>query len=166
MSPQSHEEGPSFTDLFLSFFRLGLTSFGGPAIVAYIRKLVVEQKRWLHKDVFLDGVAISHTIPGSTAVQNAGYVGLKLRGLTGATICFVAFFLPAFIIMMVLSALYVSFHSLPAVVSAFNGLQAIIVAIVANATISFGLISLKTYRDIIVTVISAIAFFIGVNPAL
>jgi len=135
-------------------------------MVAYIRKLVVEQKKWLDPESFRHGVALCQTIPGSTAIQNAGYVGLKLRGLSGATLSFVAFALPAFIIMIVLSALYISFHNVPRVISAFNGLQAIIVAIIANAMISFGLTSLKTYRDVIITVVAAIAFLSGVSPIL
>src|SRR4030066_2141508 len=102
MSPQSHEEAPSLTKLFLSFFRLGLTSFGGPAIVAYIRRLVVEQKKWLDEESFRHGVALCQTIPGSTSIQDAAYVGLKLRGLPGAILNFIAFASPAFIFMMVL----------------------------------------------------------------
>jgi chromate transporter len=66
--------------------------------------------------------------------------------------------------MMVFSALYASFHTLPVVVSAFNGLQAIIIAIVANATVSFGMPSLKTYKDVFITTVAAIAFSLGVNP--
>ncbi len=164
MKEHEKRQDPSLPLMFLSFFRLGLTSFGGPAIVAYIRRLVVEQKKWLDEESFRQGVALCQTIPGSTAIQNAGYVGLKLWGLSGATLNFVAFALPAFIFMMGLSALYVSFHTLPAVVSAFNGLNAVIVAIVANATVSFGLISLKTYKDIIITFVAAVAFYFGVNP--
>ncbi len=159
-------KNPSLSHLFLSFLRLGLTSFGGPAMVAYIRKMAVEQQCWLDSESFRHGVALCQTIPGSTAIQNAGYVGLKLRGLPGAAVSFIAFGLPAFIIMIVLSALYISFHNLPRVVSAFNGLQAIIIAIVANATISFGLVSLKTYRDIIITVVAAVAFYAGLHPVL
>ncbi len=163
---QQNNQSPSLTLMFLSFLRLGATSFGGPAIVAYIRRLVVEQKKWLDEESFRHGVAICQAIPGSTSIQNAAYVGLKLRGLSGAALNFVAFALPCFVLMMVLSALYVSFHTLPAVVSAFNGLNAIIVAIVANATVSFGLISLKTYRDIIITFVAAVAFYFGLNPIL
>jgi chromate transporter len=157
---------PSLTLLFFSFFRLGLTSFGGPAIVVYIRNLVVEQKKWLSEAIFRDGVGLCQAIPGSTAPQTAAYTGLKLRGLSGAAVCMIAFVLPAFILMMVLSALYLSFHTLPAVVSLFKGLQAIIVAIIANATISFGLVSLRRYQDVIITIIAAIAFFAGLNPIL
>ncbi len=164
--PYQVGKSPSLSLLFLSFFRLGLTSFGGPAIVAYIRRLVVEQKKWLDEAMFHEGLALCQSLPGSTAPLTAGYVGLNLGGLSGAAVCFVAFILPAFVLMIILSFLYLSFHSSPPIVSAFNGLQAIIVAIVANATISFGLVSLKRYPDVIITIIAAVAFFARLHPIL
>jgi chromate transporter len=163
---QQISKPPSLALLFLSFLRLGATSFGGPAIVAYVGRLAVEKKKWLDEATFHDGVALCQGTPGSIAIKSAGYVGLKLRGLPGAAISYIAFALPAFALMMVLSSLYISFHSLPLVISAFNGLQIVIVAIVANATLSFGVITLRTYRDVIITVVAAITFSMGVHPVL
>lgn len=155
---------PSLVHLFTSFLRLGATSFGGPAMVAYIRKMAVEQKHWLDEESFRYGVAICQTIPGATAMQTSAYVGLRTRGVAGALVSFAGFGLPAFIIMMALSALYVRTYSLPMVISAFNGLQVVIVAIVANATVSFGTTYLKKWRDIIIAIVAAGLFGLGVNP--
>lgn len=155
---------PSLVHLFTSFLRLGATSFGGPAMVAYIRKMAVEQKHWLDEESFRYGVAICQTIPGATAMQTSAYVGLRARGVAGALASFAGFGLPAFIIMIVLSALYVHTYSLPMVISAFNGLQVVIVAIVANATVSFGTTYLKKWRDIIIAIVAAGLFGLGVNP--
>jgi len=63
---------------------LGATAFGGPAMVACIRKMVVEEKRWLDEATFRDGVALCQTVPGATTMQTCAYVGLKIRGITGA----------------------------------------------------------------------------------
>jgi chromate transporter len=161
---QHVNKNPSLANLFISFLRLGATSFGGPAMVSYIRKMAVEQKHWLDEESFRYGVALCQTIPGATAMQTSAYVGLRVRGVAGALASFVGFGLPAFIIMMALSALYVRTYSLPAVVSAFNGLQAIIVAIVANATVSFGKTYLKKWGDIIIAIAAASMFGVGVNP--
>ncbi len=157
-------QNPSLTCLFLSFLRLGVTAFGGPAMVAYIRKMVVEEKKWLDEASFRDGVALCQTVPGATAMQTCAYVGLKVRGVAGAAASFIGFGLPAFFIMMILSALYVGTYSLPAVVSAFNGLQVIVVAIVANATLLFGRTSLKNWRDIIIVAVAAGMFGFGLSP--
>jgi len=150
--------------LFLSFLRLGLTAFGGPAMIPYIRKVTVEQKKWIDGGSFRDGLAFCQTIPGATAMQMSAYVGLKARGLAGAALSFVGFGLPAFVLMTVLSALYTRTHSLPTVVSAFNGLQVVIVAIVANATVMFGRTSLKGWKDGAIGLAAAIAFILGVTP--
>ena len=156
----------SLLSLFASFLRLGVTAFGGPSMVAYIRKMAVEQKHWLDEETFRDGVALCQMIPGATAMQVSAYVGLRVHGVSGAAASFIGFGLPAFLLMMTLSALYVGAHTLPAVVSAFSGLQAIVVAIVANATVSFGRTYLKTWRNIVITVIAAVMFGLGVNPLL
>lgn len=162
--PNKQRSAVSLISLFTSFLRLGATSFGGPAMVAYIRKMAVEQKHWLDEESFRDGVALCQTIPGATAMQASAYVGLRVRGVAGALASFTGFGLPAFIIMMTLSALYIRMYSLPTVISAFNGLQAIIVAIVANATVSFGRTYLKKWRDLIIAVITTGMLGFGVNP--
>jgi chromate transporter len=121
MSAQQTDRMPSLPQLFLSFLRLGATAFGGPAMVAYIRKMAVAQKKWFDEASFRDGVAFCQMVPGATAMQTTAYVGLRLRGVTGAIASFVGFGLPAFSIMLVLSILYMRIQSLPAVVSGFRG---------------------------------------------
>jgi len=128
--------------------------------------LAVDRKRWLDARVFDDGVALCQAIPGATAMQTAAYVGLRVRGVAGAAVSFVGFGLPAFALMLALSALYVYMYSLPAAVSAFRGLQAIVVAIVANATVSFGLTSLKHWRHTLIAGLAAALFGWGANPFL
>ena len=78
------QQGPSLRLLFIAFLRMGITAFGGPAMIAYIRKMAVGQKKWLDQESFQDGVALCQTIPGATAMQMAAYVGLKARGVPGA----------------------------------------------------------------------------------
>jgi chromate transporter len=163
---QQESQSPSLFHLFTSFLRLGATAFGGPAMVAYIRKMAVEKKHWLDEPSARDGVALCQTIPGATAMQMSAYVGLRARGVAGAAASFVGFGLPAFLFMMILSALYARTHSLPAVVSIFNGLQAIIVAVVANATLSFGRTSIKNWKNVVNAIIAALLFGLKVNPIL
>ena len=157
---------PSLGLLFGSFLRLGITAFGGPAMVAYIRRMAVERKRWMEGGEFDEGVALCQMIPGATAMQTAAYVGLRLRGVAGAAVSFVGFGLPAFALMLVLSALYQRTHEVPAVVAAFSGLQAVIVALVANATVSFGRTSLKGWRHALIGALAAALFWWEVNPFL
>ena len=156
----------SLVQLFGSFLRLGLTAFGGLAMLAYVRKLVVDQKRWLDGEDFRDGIALCQVIPGATVMQAAAYVGLRTRGVIGAAVSFIGYGLPAFILMMILSAIYSSTHLLPAVVSTFSGLDAVIVAVLIRATASFGRSSLKDWRHVVLAAASAAAFWLGLNPIL
>lgn len=157
---------PSLAEIFFSFLRLGVTAFGGPAMVAYIRKMAVEQRGWLDPEDFKDGAALCQMIPGATAMQTAAYVGLKIHGIPGAIVSYLGFGLPAFLLMLTFAALYASTHKLPAVTSAFSGLQAIIVAVIANATLTFGRSSLKKWPYLFIAIISAILFWLGLNPIL
>jgi chromate transporter len=160
------EQHPSSFDLFLSFLRLGITAFGGPAMVAYIRKMAVDQKCWLDEKTARDGIALCQTIPGATAMQMSAYVGLRAKGMAGAAVSFIGFGLPAFLLMMLLSALYAKTHTLPSVISIFNGLQTIVVAIVANATLSFGRTSVKNWKNSLQALMAAGLFGLKLNPAL
>ena len=163
-SSAATDGSPSLIGLFASFLRLGTTAFGGPAMVAYIRKIAVEQNHWLDEATFQDGVALCQTIPGATAMQTAAYVGLRARGLPGAAVCFVGFGLPAFCFMAILSAFYARTYDLPLVLAAFQGLRAMTVAIVANATLTFGKRSLRGPADISIAGLAAALFAMKVNP--
>jgi chromate transporter len=160
----SELQQPSLASIFFAFFRLGLTAFGGPAMVSYIRKMAVGRKGWLDGAVFDDGVALCQAIPGATAMQVTAYVGLRIRGVTGALAAFVGFGLPAFFLMMILSALYVSASGLLPVKALFLALQAIVVALVAYATISFGRTSLKHWIHVLIAGTAAVLFLAGVHP--
>ena len=157
---------PSRWELFATFLRLGATAFGGPAMVAYIRQTAVERKGWLDARAFDDGVALCQAVPGATAMQTAAYVGWRVRGVAGAAVCYAGFGLPAFGLMLLLAAAYGRAHSLPVVISAFSGLQAIVVAIVANAAVAFGRTTLKDWRHLLITALAVALFGWGLNPFL
>ncbi len=155
---------PTLGQIFFSFLRLGATAFGGPAMVAHIRVMAVQEKQWVDEDGFRKGVAFCQTIPGATAMQTSAYVGLRARGARGAAAGFIGFGLPSFLLMLVLSALYASFHSLPAVVSTCSGLQALIVALIAHAAFTFGRSYLKKWQDIVIAAVAAALFWAGLDP--
>jgi chromate transporter len=155
---------PSTGELFATFLRIGVTAFGGPAMIAFIRKRVVAEKKWISPDSFQSGVALCQAIPGATVMQMAGYIGLQLQGVRGAIASFVGFGMPAFLLMLALSAVYSKTHELPTFVSIFSGLQAVIVGVIANAAFTFGKASLKGWRDCIAAVVAAGLFGLRINP--
>jgi len=164
-SDQTHLRASPFA-LFTTFFRLGLTAFGGPAMVAYIRELAVTKKRWLSKVEFQDGVSLCQSIPGATAMQTAAYVGLRSGGPQGALAAFAGFGLPAFVLMLALSAAYQAGRDLAPVLAAFRGLNVIVIAIIANAAVNSGVRTVKNWRDALLTAGATAALIFHGNPLL
>jgi chromate transporter len=157
---------PTGSTLFLAFLRLGAVSFGGPAMVAYIRRLAVSGKGWLTEDEFQQGVALCQTLPGATAMQTAAYVGWRVRGLRGALAAFAGFGLPASLLMLALSMAYQRSLEIPAVTATLAGLRALVVALAANAAWTFGRASVKQIPDGAIALATALLFFAGVSPFL
>ena len=109
------------------------------------------------------GVALCQLIPGATMVQIVTYIGYRVRGIWGALTAAVAFVLPAFIALLILSAIYFRFHTLWFIQALFKGLGAIVVAIILNACITFGRPILKDWKVILIAVLSFVAFFFQWN---
>jgi chromate transporter len=154
---------PAFR-IFTEFLRLGTSAFGGPAMVVYIRDLAVHKNRWISEQSFADGAALCQSIPGATSMQTAAYTGLRAGGPVGALAAFTGFGLPAFLLMVALSAAYQASHNLQPVISAFHGLHGIVIAIVANATLNFGQSTLKNWRDAILAAGAAVYLVLHGSP--
>jgi chromate transporter len=97
-------------------------------------------------------------------MQMSAYIGLRLRGVSGAAASFLGFGLPAFLLMVVLSALYTRARTVPTVEAVFDGLQVIVIAIVANATVTFGTTTLKDWRTVLIALSAAGLFGVRVHP--
>jgi len=157
---------PSLPAVFLAFLRLGATAFGGPAMVAYIRDLAVVERRWVDEAAFRSGVALCQTIPGATAMQTAAYVGLRARGFLGGLAAYVGFGFPAFCLMLALTALYRQTQSLPVTVALFQGLRAVVVALIANAAWTFARNSIRSWPAAALAGAAAVVLMFSVNPIL
>ncbi|HEY6839503.1 MAG TPA: chromate efflux transporter, partial [Geobacteraceae bacterium] len=158
------ENQPRLRTIFTEFLKLGCTAFGGPAIIAHIRELAVVRKNWLDSERFKDGVILSQSIPGATAMQVAAYVGLKTQGVRGAAAAYAGLGLPAFFLMLLLSEFYASSRHMAPIVAVFGGLQVIVVAVVAQAVYSFGREIVRSARSTALAAISAVALMLGAGP--
>ena len=128
----------SFTlrDLLVYFLRLGTLGFGGPiALAGHMQKDLVEERRWVSKQDYLEGLAFSQLSPGPLAAQLAMYLGWLRAGALGATLVGIAFILPSFLMVLVLAALYVHFGSLPWIQGMFYGIGAAVIAIIVRSAI-------------------------------
>jgi len=135
-------------------------------MIAYIRDLSVKRNQWVDEKTFKDGVALAQSIPGATAMQMAAYVGFRSRGIGGALLSYVGFGLPAFVLMLLLAVFYERSRNIYQIISLFNGLQVIVVAIIANALYSFGKDTVKSYKAIALSALAALLFWSGISPFL
>src|SRR6266852_5978872 len=123
-------------DLLLYFLRLGTLGFGGPiALAGHMQKDLVEERRWVSKQDYLEGLAFAQLSPGPLAAQLAMYLGWLHAGITGATLVAVAFILPSFLMVLGLAALYVHFGSLSWIQGMFYGIGAAVIAIIVRSAI-------------------------------
>jgi chromate transporter len=153
-------------DLAATLFRVGLTAYGGPAIVAQIRQAIVFEKQWLSDDEFQESVAFAQMLPGPVAIQTAAHVGWRLHGAHGAFLALAAYSLPAFALILALSAAYFHFESLPAVAAVFKALATVIVAIVVESILAMAQPALKDLHGVAIAALAAWGFFAGANALL
>src|SRR5215203_2902686 len=96
---------PAYTlpDLIKYFLKLGTTGFGGPvALVSYMQRDLVEDKKWINDSDFKEGLALAQLAPGPLAAQLGIYMGFVHYGLIGATLCGIAFVVPSFIMVVLI----------------------------------------------------------------
>jgi chromate transporter len=123
----------------LYFLRLGTFGFGGPiALAEHMQRDLVEERGWISKQDYLDGLALAQLAPGPLAAQLAMYLGYVRGGIVGATMVGVAFVLPSFLMVLALAATYVRFGGLHWMQAVFYGIGAAVVAIIARSAAKLG----------------------------
>lgn len=122
---------------FVSYFLwLGTVGFGRPiALAGHMQQDLVDQRGWVSKQDYLEGLALAQLAPGPLAAQLAIYLGYVRAGLLGATAVGVAFILPSFLMVLVLSAAYVRFGGLPWMQGMFYGIGAAVISIIARSAV-------------------------------
>ena len=134
----------SFVEAFRYWLKLGFISFGGPTgQIAIMHKDMVEKKKWIDEDHFLQALNFCMLLPGPEAQQLAIYIGWLLHGTKGGIVAGLFFVLPSIFILLGLSWLYAAFGNVPSVEAFFYGLKPAVAAIVAEAVIRIGKKSLK-----------------------
>jgi chromate transporter len=130
---------PTLGGIFLSFLKIGLIGFGGGlAVMALIRSLVVNKRRWFTDHEFAEAFALAQSLPGTNAGNAATYIGLRLRGWRGALVAMAGFILPSMAMMILLAILYRHLRSLPDTDRLFHGLNAAVVAVILVAAWRIG----------------------------
>ncbi len=119
-------------DFVLYFLKLGTWGFGGPiALAGYMQGDLVDERGWIAPDDYKQGLALAQLAPGPLAAQLAIYLGWVRGRVLGATLVGIAFVAPSFLMVLVLSALYLKFGGLARMQALFYGIGAAVIAIIA-----------------------------------
>lgn len=138
--------GGTLRDLLRYFLYLGSFGFGGPiALAGYMQRDLVEKRGWISKKEYVDGLALAQLAPGPLAAQLAIYLGWAKGRVFGATAVAAAFILPSFVMVLALSYVYVRFGGLGWMQSAFYGIGAAVIAIIARSALK--LVKMTLARD-------------------
>lgn len=125
---------PSLWELVRYFIYLGSFGFGGPvALVGYMQRDLVEQRKWFSKEDYMKGLALSQLAPGPLAAQLAICLGYVHSRVLGATLVAFAFTLPSYLMTLGISMLYVRYGGLQWMQAAFYGVGAAVIGIIVRA---------------------------------
>ncbi len=161
---QSLETRTSLTELAALFLRLGFTAFGGPAAhIAMMREEVVQRRKWMSNERFVDLIGVTNLIPGPSSTELAIYLGYLRAGWPGLFLAGVCFISPAMLIVLALAWAYVTYGALPQIGWLFYGIQPVVVAIIAQAIWNLGKTVFKGPLAVGLALLVLVSYFLGVN---
>lgn len=154
--------------MFLSFLKIGAFTFGGGyAMVPLMEVEVVEKRKWISSEEFLDILVVSQTFPGAIAVNTSIFIGYKIRGVVGAVIALLGTILPSFFIILLVVSFFMQFRYNHFVDLVFKGIGAAVPAMVLAAVFSLTKSMKRSYLNIAIAALSVAAIsFMHVHPVI
>ena len=145
---------PILLDLFLTFAKVGVMTFGGGyAMLPILQREVVENKGWATEEELMDYFAIGQCTPGIIAVNTATFIGQKYKGTVGAIFTTIGVVFPSIVIISLLAGIIETFSHLVWVQNAFGGIRICVCVLIANAVV-------KLYKKAVVDKLTLAIFLI------
>ena len=155
-------------DLFYTFARVGITTFGGGyAMLPILHREIVEKKGWATEEEMADYYAIGQCTPGIIAVNVATFIGRREAGIIGGIVATLGQAFPCLVIICVIAGLLTNFADLEIVQNAFNGVRACVCVLILNAVLKLfktDVVDLATF--LIFLAVLAGAAFTNLSPVL
>ena len=145
-------------DLFLTFAKIGLFTFGGGyAMLSLIEDTCVVKKEWITHDEMMNITVIAESTPGPIAINCATYVGLKQKGLPGAIAATLGVIVPSFLIILLISFFFDRFLEIKWAASAFKGIKLAVGVLIVDAAVRMIRKMKKKPQPIIILTVSCLA---------
>ncbi len=157
-----------YADLFLTFAKMGVCTFGGGyAMLPILQREIVEKRRWATDEELSDYYAVGQCTPGIIAVNTATFIGYKYKGWLGGVIATLGVVFPSIVIITLIAAFLTNFADYPVVAHALAGINACVVALIASSVLRLGRTNLTDgVSAVIFVVVLALGFFVGVSPVI
>ncbi|MGZ6059506.1 MAG: chromate transporter, partial [Myxococcaceae bacterium] len=163
----ARDEETSLRDVFWYFLRLGWLAFGGPVgQIGLMHLEVVERRRWLDEEEFIQALNFCHVLPGPEALQLAIYIGWRKRGYLGGALAGVLFILPGFLTLTALGWVYVRFGKRPEVLGVLWGFRPVGLALLVAALVRISRAALKGPFAVALATLAFVAFYVVHLPFL
>lgn len=155
-----------YLEIFSCFAKIGaFTIGGGYAMIPIIQKEVVDKKRWINEEDFLDVLAISQSAPGILAVNISIFLGYKLRGVKGSVVATLGSALPSFLIILLIAMFFAGYQDNPTVISIFKGIRPVVVSLIAVPMINMAKkAKLNIYTGALAITTALLIIFVKVSP--
>ena len=154
------------TEIFLTFATVGLTGFGGGmAIVAMVERICVREKKWITPEEFMHGLAFGQIL-GPFSLNVCTFTGHHLRGIRGGITAAVAFILPSFLLVTLLSWLYFTYNKLPQLQAALTGTNPVVIGLIVVVAIDMGRKQIKGSNGALMALVAfGASTFLTLNAA-
>lgn len=153
-----------YLELFCSFFKIGIFTFGGGyAMIPIIQAEVITRKGWIKEQEFLDLLTLAQSAPGPISLNTAVFVGYKMYGYRGALSSLAGVVLPSFTILLLVAMFFSQIRSNPIVDAAFRGMQPIVVAIMLAPILGFTK-GMHWTLIALAAAITLVIWYFGVSP--
>lgn len=152
--------------LFLTFFKIGLFTFGGGyAMIPIIERDVVDKNHWLTKEEFIEMLAVVQSLPGPISVNSALFVGYRVNKFFGAMMAVLGIVIPSFIIILLIAIAFSSFTDNPIVEKIFKGVRPAVVALIAAPIVNMYRIAGVNWKNFWIPLAALVLIaFLGVSP--
>lgn len=155
--PQQPIPAGPWKEIASNFLKIGAMAYGGPAIMGIMQAELQEKRQWLGKERFMEGLALVNMLPGAGATQLGIFLGHARGGWWGGLLAGLCFVLPAFFIMLVLTAAYATFGGSPLMRGALYGLGPVVLGIFAVAVYRLGKNTIAGPAQILIALAAAVA---------
>ncbi len=157
-------ENVRLRDLFLTFLKIGIFTFGGGfAMISLIEREIIERRGWLEKQAFTDLLTLAQSAPGPLALNSAVFIGYKSRGYRGAFAALAGVVLPSFTILLLVALYFTHIRDNKIVDAAFKGMRPAVIALIMAPVISL-LRPMPKLHIALAVVVAVVLWYFAFSP--